>query len=111
MRKFLVILLTVLLTVLLASVGLVAQEKKQGAKEDRWSGIIQRSNKDASTLTVRRQNIEKTVVYDSSTKWTKEGSKPAEMSEFKDGSRVICMGKYDEKGRLMATRIDLRAPR
>jgi hypothetical protein len=113
MRKFLV----VLLVVMFATVGIVAQataaaqEKKGGAKDDRWSGIIQRSNKDQSNLTVRRGNIERTVVYDSNTKWTKEGNKPADMGDFKDGARVICMGKYDEKGRLMATRIDLRAPR
>ncbi len=114
MRKCLVILLAVMLV----SVGIVAQgvaaeqkQKKGGGKEDRWSGIIQRSNKDQSNLTVRKGNIERTVVYDSNTKWTKEGSKPADMGDFKDGARVICMGKYDEKGRLMATRIDLRAPR
>ena len=112
MKRILGVLLAVLL---LAPVGLAAQEKekkKAGKKEDRWAGLIQRSNKEASTVTVRRDNIEKTVVYDSSTKWTK-GTKmePADASEFKDGSRVICLGKYDEKGRLMATQITLRAPR
>jgi hypothetical protein len=30
------------------------------------------------------------------------------MKEFKDGSDVICLGKYDEKGDFHATRIDLR---
>ena len=115
MRKVLVILLAALV----ATAGLAAQEKMAGekkekkaaaAKEDRWSGTIIRSNKEASTLTVGRGNLQKTVVYDSSTKWTK-GTQSAEMDEFKDNTRVICMGKYDEKGRLVATRIDLRPPR
>ncbi len=115
MRKIFVILLAVLFaTVGLATQEAWAKEKKQkkekAAKEDRWSGIIQRSNKEASTLTVRKGNIEKTVVYESSTKWTK-GTGSADAADFKDGSRVIVMGKYDEKGRLVATRIDLRAPR
>jgi len=116
MKKVLVILLAC--AVGITAVGLAAQdmpkEKKEKKaapmKEDRWSGTIIRSNKDASTLTVGRGNIEKTVVWNSDTKWT-EGSKPAEMSAFKDGSRVICLGHYDDKGRLVATRIDLRPPR
>ncbi len=114
MKKVLVILLAC--AVGFTTVGLAAQdmpkkEKKAAPmKEDRWSGIIIRSNKDASTLTVGKGNIEKTVVWNSDTKWT-EGAKSAEMSAFKDGSRVICMGHYDEKGRLVATRIDLRPPR
>ena len=87
-----------------------AQDKKarmDSAKTARWHGMIIRSNKDDSTFTVRRQNIEKTVQYDSSTKWT-HLNKPAEMSEFKDGTDVICLGTYDEKGVLHASRIDLR---
>ncbi len=108
-----------LLVALFAAVAIVPQaamarekkeKKKAEPKEMRWSGTIQRSNKDASTLTVRKGNIEKTVVYDSSTMWTK-GKDKGTLADFKDGSRVICLGKYDEKGRLMATRIDLRPPR
>ncbi len=113
MKKILVLLLAAVF----ATVGLVAQEKAEkkakkasAMKEDRWSGTIIRSSKENSTLTVGKGTIEKTVMYDSNTKWTK-GTKTAEMSEVKDGSRVICMGKYDEKGRLVATRIDLRPPR
>ncbi len=85
----------------------------EGSKEARWSGMIVRSDKDASTLTVRKRGttLEKIVHYDSSTKWTtQEGKevKPIEMSEVKDGERVICIGSYDEKGEFHATRVDLR---
>ncbi len=111
---------TMVLIAVFAAIGLAAQtmakEKKGKAastKEARWSGMIVRSDKDASTLTVRRRGttLEKTVHYDSSTKWTtQEGKevKPIEMSEVKDGERVICLGSYDEKGEFHATRIDLR---
>jgi hypothetical protein len=89
----------------------VAQEKKEkpavAAKEARWHGTLLRFNKDASTLDVRRGTNEKKIYYDSSTKWTK-GEKTIEMSEVKEGSDVICLGTYDEKGELHATRIDLR---
>jgi len=112
MRKVLV----VLLAVAFAAVGLAAQEKVAGqakekkaaaAKQDRWSGYIVRQSKEKSTLTVRKGNVERTVVYNSATKWTRR-NKPADASEFKDESRVICVGKFDKKGQLIASRIDLR---
>jgi hypothetical protein len=89
------------------SKGSDTKAKMSSAKAARWHGTIVRSNKDDSTLTVRRQNVERKVHYDGSTKWTRL-NKPADMSEFKDGADVICLGNYDEKGELHATRIDLR---
>src|SRR5437899_367309 len=82
-----------------------SQGKMADAKYERVQVTIIRSNKDDSTLTVRRQNVERKVHYDSSTKWTRM-NKPAEMTDFKDGADVICLGTYDEKGELHATRID-----
>ncbi len=113
MRKVLVILLAAVF----AAAGLTAQEKTAGEKKEkktavekeyRWSGYIVRSNKEKSTLTVKKGNAEKIVVYDSSTKWT-EKSKPADPSLFKDGAEVICWGKYDKKGQLIARHIALRS--
>ncbi len=115
---------TILLAALIAAAGFATysfaapKEKKEKkaaagkmAKEDRIDGRIQRSDKDKSTLVVRAKNVDRTVIYDSSTKWTK-GSKreAAEASAFKDGSRVIVLGKFDDQGRLMATEVNLRAP-
>lgn len=90
-----------------------AEKKASASKEQRVSGVIQRSSKDQSTLTVRtRQNVERIVVYDASTKWTKgEKREAADMADFKDGSRVIALGKWDDKSRLVATEINLRAAR
>ncbi len=107
--------LTILLAIAFVSAGLAAQETKTAekkektaaAKEFRWSGYIVRTSKDDSTITVKKGNAEKIVVFDNSTQWT-EKSKPAEASLFIEGASVICFGKYDEKGRLIARRIDLR---
>jgi len=77
------------------------------ARESRWHGTIVGISEDTSSLDVRRGTDERRVYYDSSTKWTK-GSGPADPSEFKEGSDVICLGSYDEKGEFHATRIDLR---
>ncbi len=120
MRKTLVVLLAVAFAVLgLAAPNSLAKEKKAKAaaseKESRVAGTIVRMSKDASTITVRTQEkggAERVVHYDASTKWTKaKGTKDADMGEFKEGSRVICLGKYDEKKEFMAKKIDLRAPR
>ena len=93
----------------------IAQDTEKAAApkdELRWHGIIVRWSKDQSTLDVRKGSVTKTIHYDSSTQWTQaEGGKvkPAEMSEFTEGSDVICLGKAGEKGSFVATRIDLRA--
>jgi Cu/Ag efflux protein CusF len=112
MRKVIVILLFVAFAVVgLASHNAVAngQEKAAGApNEARWHGVIVRIDKDKSTMDVRKGTIEKKIHFDSSTKWTR-GTKAADMSDFKEGSDVICLGTYESGSVVMnATRIDLR---
>jgi hypothetical protein len=112
MRKILVLMLLGLLaTIGFAVPTATAQEKKEKpaatAKEARWHGIIVRINKDVSTLDVKRGNSERKIHFDSSTQWTR-GKEVIEMSQLKEGSDVICLGKFDEKGDFRATRIDLR---
>ena len=114
MKKVLIlVLLGVFATIGFAAQTVKAQEKKEkpavAAKEVRWHGTLLRFSTDASSLDVRKGTIEKKIYFDSSTKWTKDkGTKTVDMKEFKDGSDVICLGKYDEKGDFHATRIDLR---
>ncbi len=83
--------------------------------EARWEGHIIRSSKDKSTLTVRKAGTseEKTVQYDSSTKWVsqKHGDKNVNditAADVKDGDRVICKGTFDKNGVLHATLISKR---
>ena len=85
------------------------------AKEARWEGHIIRSSKDKSTLTVRKAGTseEKTIQYDSSTKWVsqKHGDKTVNditADDVKDGDRVICKGTWDKDGVLHATLISKR---
>lgn len=115
-RRLSFVLLAACASILLVAAGIAAQDTNENAgkaasAQARWSGVIVRSNKDTSTLTVRKGRIEKIIHYDASTKWTqgsKEGVKDIDMSEFKDGSRVICLGQYNDKKEFVATRIDLR---
>ena len=88
---------------------------KSEAKESKRQGHIIRINKEESTIDVRggmsnKDSDQIKIAYDSSTHWTKLG-KPAEQSEFKEGSFIIVLGHIDDKGVLHATRIDLRLPR
>jgi len=104
-------LLTLLLMSVIAlplSVAVLAQDAaapEKAAKPARWEGTVVRSDKDKSTLTVGHTNshVEKTVLYDSSTKWTSQehGSKKVndiDASEVKDGDRVICLGTWEKSG-------------
>ena len=96
-----------------------AQAKaEKAAKQARCEGIVVRSNKDESTLTVRKMGSvnQTTVHYDSSTQWTHQehGSKNVvyiDPSQVKDNDRVICLGTYDQKGTFHATLISKRAPK
>jgi hypothetical protein len=114
MRKgVILVLLGLLVTIGFAAPTARAQEKKEKpaatAKEARWHGTFIRMSTEASTLDVRRGGVERTIYFDSSTKWT-QGKKAIDMSEIKQGADVICLGKVDEKGEFHATRVDLRRP-
>jgi hypothetical protein len=87
-------------------------------KQDRWEGVVTRSNKDNSTLTVRSRdtNVEKTVRYDSSTQWTSQEHHSKKVnnidaSQVKDDDRVICLGTWDKDGALHASSISKRLTR
>ena len=88
---------------------------KKAGKAARWDGIVTRVNKDKSTLNVRKvgSSQERTVEYDSSTKWVSQehGKKKVndiDADQVKDGDRVITTGTWDKNGVLHATLISKR---
>ena len=116
-------LLSAFVLVLGLSAPVFAQEgskpaEGKAAKQGRVEGIVTRSNKDNSTLTVRNRdtNVEKTVLYDSSTQWTSQEhhSKTVnniDASQVKDDDRVICLGTWDKDGVLHASSCSKRLTR
>ncbi|HTG58179.1 MAG TPA: hypothetical protein VMG63_02030 [Terriglobia bacterium] len=90
----------------------VAQEQPAkpatAEKQLRWHGIIIRFNKDQSNMDVRKGTVEKKIYFDSSTQWTKGKEVLPDMSQFKEGSDVICIGKAGAKGEFQATRVQLQ---
>jgi hypothetical protein len=115
MKKLLALLFASVVAIPLATVVL-AQKAPAPAKQDRWDGNIIRSDKDKSTLTVRKVDsptLERTVMYDNSTRWVSQyhgDSKVNDIdsSQVKDGDRVICTGTLDKSGILHATLISKR---
>jgi hypothetical protein len=93
-----------------------AAQDKADKKPGRWEGIITRSSPDKSTLTVRQRSsgAEKTIEYDSSTKWTAEEHHAKKVndidaSQVKDGDRIIALGTWNKQGSVLhATRISKR---
>jgi hypothetical protein len=93
-----------------------AQDAPAQAKEASWEGNVVRSDKEHSTLTVRKEgsSIEKVVQYDSATKWVSQYHGDSKIndidaSQVKDGDRVICKGTWDNKSTVLhATLISKR---
>jgi hypothetical protein len=116
-KKLLTLLFTSVLAFPLSTVVFAqdAPAQAKAAKEARWEGIVVRSSQDKSTLTIRKvgSSLEKTVQYDSSTRWVSQehGSKKVndiDAGQVKDNDRVICKGTWDKDGILHATLISKR---
>jgi hypothetical protein len=86
-----------------------AEAKGKAAKQDRFDGTVRSVDAKAKMISVRvrGKTQERQVMYDDTTKFTYR-NKPSSLEEVKDGRRVICVGHYDDKGQMMATRIDVR---
>lgn len=93
-----------------------AQAPTSEKAKDRWEGVVARINRDKKTLTVRQRSaeaIEKTVMYDDSTKFESQAHHSKKITvidatQVNDGDRVICLGSYDKEGVLHATLISKR---
>jgi hypothetical protein len=88
-----------------------ADEKKPkpaaSAKQARLNGTVQSISKDPVGFTLRRDNDERKVVYDQYTTITYR-NRPSTADEIKEGRRLICLGKINDKNELVASRIDIR---
>ena len=108
MERRLPLLLALLLGAALASPTALsyAQDK---SKDDRVTGTVQLVKKDANTVLVTGEagNAQHQVVYNAETKVTAD-NKPASIDDVQTGRRVICLGKLNDKGQLVASHIDLR---
>jgi hypothetical protein len=114
MKKQLTLLFALVLTFPLMRV-VFAQEAPAKSKEVRFEGRVERSSKEQSSLTIRQAGgtVEKTCVFDSSTKWVSQYHADKKVndidaSQVKDGDYVICKGSQGKGSVIHATLISKR---
>jgi len=88
---------------------------KKAAKEVRWEGNVTRISTEQSTMDVKEVGgtMEKRIHFDSATAWNSQyhGDKTVNKitaSDVKEGDRIICLGKYDDKNQFVATTVSKR---
>ena len=112
-RRFAVRTLLGLVAVVFATAAVGAQPretKAAPAKPSRIDGTIQAMDNTAKTLTLRvRGNVPRTVtvVWTDTTGITFR-NKTSSLDEVRVNRRVIVQGRMNDKGQMVATRIDVR---
>jgi hypothetical protein len=66
-------------------------------------------DKDTSTIIIRKGAVQRKVVYNTETKFTIQNKPRGSVDDVIVGRRVICLGKFNDKTQLLATRVDVRA--
>jgi hypothetical protein len=114
LKKQLTLLFALVLAFPLAT-AVRAQEAPAKSKEARWEGTVERTSKEQSSLTVRQtgSNLQKTCVYDSSTKWVSQYHHDKKINnidagQVKEGDYVICRGTAEKAGEIHASLISKR---
>jgi len=85
------------------------QKKTSTKKEDRLSGTVHMIDKDTSTIIVRTGAVQRKVVYNAETKFTSQNKQGGSIDDVIVGRRVICLGTFNKKTQLVATRVDIRS--
>ena len=76
---------------------------------DRVEGWVQMVDTEQSKISLRiRPNVVRPVFYNDATIFTHR-NEPSSFEGVQAEWRVICIGKFDEKGHLLAQRVDVRA--
>src|SRR5690348_13212184 len=82
--------------------------KKTSTKEERLGGTVHRIDKDTSTIIIRKGVVQRKVVYNAETKFTIQNKPGGSVDDVIVGRRVMCLGKFNDKAQLLATRIDVQ---
>ena len=99
----------VFLLLSLAVMASAQDRKKTSTKEDRLSGTVHSIDKDASTIIIRKGAVQRKVVYNAETKFTIQNKPDGSVDDVIVGRRVICLGKFNDKAQLLATRVEVRS--
>jgi hypothetical protein len=98
----------VLLMLTLTVVAGAQNQKKTSTKEDRLSGTVHTIDKDASAIIIRQGAVQRRVIYNAETTFTIQ-NKPGSIDDVIVGRQVTCLGSFNDKSQLMATRVEIRS--
>jgi hypothetical protein len=110
MRRNILTGFTLCLGVLVAITVGPALAKEKKAKPDQLNGTVRSVHKDTSTITVRKGEIERQIVYNADTKFvqgTEKNNTPSSVDDLKEGWYAHCWGKF-EGTKLMANGCRIR---
>ena len=107
-KKLISLLAGVFLFLSLAAMATAEGQNKTSAKEGRLSGTIHMINKDTSTIIIRKGALQRKVVYNVETKFTIQNKAGGSIDDVIVGRRAICLGRFNDKIQLVATRVDVR---
>lgn len=97
-RSFLAVLVLCLGVLIAIAVGPSAVAKEKKAKQGQLNGTVHMLNKDSSTITIMKGNVQRQIVYSDQTKWQygMQGSpKPSSLDQLKEGWYINCKGTFD----------------
>jgi hypothetical protein len=87
--------------------AIASTEDQQKTKEDRLSGTVHMIDKDTSSIVIRNGAVQRRVIYSAATTFTIQ-NKPGGVDDVIVGRHVVCLGEFNGKTQLVATRIDVR---
>jgi hypothetical protein len=108
MKELIALLAGVFLLLSLAAMASAEDRKRTSTKEDRLTGTIHMIDKDTSTIIIRKGVVRRNVVYNAETKFTIQNKPGGSIDDVIVGRRAICLGTFDGKTQLVATRVDVR---
>ena len=108
MKELISLLTGIFLFLSLAAIAIGEGQKKISTKEDRLTGTVHMIDKDTSTIIIRKGAVQHKVVYNAETKFTIQNKPGASIDDVIVGRRAICLGTFNDKTYLLATRVDVR---
>ena len=108
LKKLFSLLAGVVLILSLAAMSSADDQKKPSTKEDRLTGTVHMIDKDTSTIIIRKGAVQRKIVYNAETKFTIQNKPGGSIDDVIVGRRAICLGTFNDKTQLAATRVDVR---
>ncbi len=103
------VLLGVVLALSLATQAFAQEKAAPKGKLDRVMGTVQRVDKTASTIEVKdKNNVIRVVSFNENTVFTKAHKPGGSIADLDQGTRVVCVGKFEGQNKLVATKINIR---